>query len=67
MIKLSTIIVISLCFATSVMGMEDFNNPFISDANTRALWHFDESSGDTIAVDAGSYGHDGKLEANINS
>jgi len=30
--------------------MEDYNNPFTSDANTIALFHFDEASGDTEAV-----------------
>jgi hypothetical protein len=31
--------------------------PFIADADTRALWHFDETPGSTVFVDASSYGN----------
>ena len=54
-----------ICVALPAMALEDFNNPFTSDFTTRALWHFDETSGDTIAVDASSYNHDGKLDATV--
>jgi hypothetical protein len=32
--------------------------PFVSDANTVALWHFDETAGSTVFADASSYGND---------
>jgi hypothetical protein len=31
--------------------------PFVSDANTVALWHFDETAGSTVFADASSYGN----------
>ena len=64
-ISVAAIVVLGICFQFQVMAMEDFNNPFTPDANTMALWHFDEVSGDTVAADASAYNHDGKLQANI--
>jgi len=32
--------------------------PFITDANTRAVWHFDETPGSTVFEDASSYNND---------
>jgi len=51
---------IAVALALPAMALEDYNNPFTADARTRALYHFDESSGST-ANDAGNSNVDGTL------
>ena len=43
------------------MALENFNNPFTPDANTRGLWHFDETTGSSTFSDAGTNGNNGTL------
>ena len=59
--KLSICLLFLICIALPAMAVEDFNNPLESDIHSRGLWHFDQSSGDTIAVDSGPFGNHGEL------
>lgn len=58
--------VVCVLFVLSVvlpaMALEDFSNAFTPDSHTRGLWHFDQSSGNTILVDSGPYANDGELQ-----
>ena len=46
-------VVIVVCLALGpALALEDFRQPFAPDANTRGLWHFDETAGATNAPDA---------------
>ena len=49
----------SIWFAFNAGAVEDFNQPFTPDANTRALYHFDETSGSTAVADASANSNDG--------
>jgi len=55
----------ALCFTFSVVALEDFNNPFTPDSNTRGLWHFDETSGVVTFQDASSNDNDGTLSTGL--
>ena len=44
------------------MAVEDFNNPFVVDANTMGLWHFDGVTGSNTAYDATSNNNDAVLD-----
>ena len=59
------IIFISLLLLTmSSSAAEDFNNPFVVDANTLGLWHFDETTGDTTVYDETANNNDAVIDPN---
>jgi len=59
--------IICLFVLISVMApaeaSEDFYNPFVPDSHTRGLWHFNQNSGDTVALDTGRWDNHGLLSA----
>jgi hypothetical protein len=44
-----------------ITGNSDYTNPYSTDAYTRGLWHFDETSGDCIFVDASGNNSNGEI------
>jgi len=54
--KTLLIIVVVMLMVSPVMAA--WNDVHVPDANTRALWHLDQSGADPLAIDASSYGND---------
>ena len=48
--RIATLIFV-LCISLQVVAA-DFDSPFVPDANTMGLWHFDETTGASTADDA---------------
>jgi len=62
--KISGCLILLLLVGTSAFAAEDFNSPLTPDANTVGLWHFDESSGSTVAYDATANSNDAVIDPN---
>jgi hypothetical protein len=60
----AALLLASPAFGTYYTGNSDYTNPYTTDAYTRGLWHFNETSGDTIFVDSSSNGNDGEIGRN---
>ena len=61
----AAVMLTSPAWAIVYTGNSDYTNPYSSDAYTRALWHFDENTGDTIAIDASPNNNDADSENTV--
>ncbi|MCX6639362.1 MAG: T9SS type A sorting domain-containing protein [bacterium] len=52
----------AIIFTLLLLATTSSSQPFLPDANTQGLWHFDEAAGNTIAFDASGHGYNMVLQ-----